>query len=168
MNIFHQENKLNTIKGFTLIELMVVIAIVGLLSSISFASLNILRTKAEINKAKVEMNQINTAMQMYLNTTGSLPPGVDNCSACSNPCNSSWKTVMNSLVNAKDIPSAIYKDPWGNYYCYDNNYKVPDCSLDSVFWSMGPNGNRDTSWGNGPPATFAGDDIGSIIEAPHC
>jgi len=33
---------------------------------------------------------------------------------------------------------------------------------------MGPNGNRDTGWGHGPPTIFVGDDFGTIIESPQC
>ena len=155
-------------RGFTLIELLVVIAIISILSSVVLASLNTARQKAKIARAQSDMNQIRIAMQLFLDDNGELAPIGDNCSACANPCNSTWTAVVDALVNGGYFSARIDKDPWGNYYCYDDNYRVQGCNYDTPIWSMGPNGARDTSWGNGPPTTFSGDDIGIIIEAPQC
>ncbi|MEK6890312.1 MAG: type II secretion system protein GspG [Nanoarchaeota archaeon] len=132
------------------------------------ASLNQARVRANIAKAKMELNQIKTAMEMFLSDNGELPPIGDSCPACGNPCNSSWTIVIDSLMAGNYLLARIDVDPWGNYYCYDDNYIVPACNYDTPLWSMGPNGNRDTSWGNGPPSIFVGDDFGTIIEPPHC
>lgn len=163
MRLLHKDNK-----GFTLIELLVVISIIGLLSSIVLTSVNSARNKAKIARAREDMNQIRLAMEFFLDAHGELPPIGDNCSACNNPCNNSWTAVIDPLVSEGFLSARIDRDPWGNFYCYDDNYRVPACNFDNPIWSMGPNGNRDTSWGNGPPTTFAGDDIGLIIEAPQC
>jgi len=155
-------------KGFTLIELLVVIAIIGVLASTVLASVNTARQKAKIARARADMSQIRLAMEFFLDTNGELPPIGDNCSACANPCNNTWTAVIDPLVAGGYLPSRIDRDPWGNFYCYDDNYRVPACNFDNPIWSMGPNGARDTSWTNGPPTTFAGDDIGLIIETPQC
>jgi type II secretory pathway pseudopilin PulG len=147
---------------------MVVIAIIGLLSSTVLASLSAARTKAKIARAKEDINSIRTAEELFLYDKGELAPLGDNCSGCSNPCDSTWTAVIDSLVTGGYLTSRIDKDPWNNYYCYDDNYKVPNCLYDSPIWSMGPNGSRDTSWANGPPTTFAGDDVGTIIEQAQC
>jgi len=160
--------KTRFLKGFTLIELLVVVAIIGLLSSVVLASLNGAREKAKIARAKMDMNQIRIAMEFFLDDRGELPPIGDSCPACTNPCDPTWSLVIDALVGGKYLSSRIDKDPWGNYYCYDDNYKVPACNYDTPLWSMGPNGSRDTSWGNGPPSVFAGDDFGIIVETPQC
>ena len=54
--------------GFTLIELMVVISIIGLLSSIILASLNAARAKARDIRRMQDLNQIRTAMFLYYDT----------------------------------------------------------------------------------------------------
>ncbi len=110
--------------GFTLIELLVVIAIIGLLASVVLASLNAARTKANYARAKMDIDQIKKAMLMYKMDIGELPPLGDNCSACSNPSNSSWTAVIDALVNGKYLGGRIDRDPWGNYYGYDDN----DCN----------------------------------------
>jgi general secretion pathway protein G len=165
----YRVNECNKRQGFTLIELLVVIAIIGLLSSIVLAALNMARERAMIARAQTDLNQIRTAMQMFLHDNGELPPIGDLCSACDYPSClvPEWELTMNALVNGGYI-SRIDRDPWGNPYCYDDNYRVYICTLDSKLWSMGPNGRRDTSTGHGPPTVFVGDDIGIIVEPPQC
>jgi type II secretion system protein G len=154
--------------GFSLIELLVVIAIIGILSNVVLTSVSGARVKAKIAVAQSDMDQIRTAMTLYMDGHSQLPPEGNNCSSCSDPCDSSWTDVVDALEADGYMTTRIDADPWGHYYCYDDNYRIPDCSLDSPIWSMGPNGIRDTVWPNGPPTTFAGDDFGFIIEAPQC
>ena len=73
----------------------------------------------------------------------------------------------------KYLSSKILTDPWGNIYCYDDNYKEKkdpppySCDLPSVLWSMGPDGIRQTP--QQPfPGGFQGDDIGIVINEPQC
>jgi prepilin-type N-terminal cleavage/methylation domain-containing protein len=61
-------------RGFTLIEILVAIAIIGLLSAIIIVSLNNSRKEARDAKRKSEIVQIRTAIQMYaLNNGGVFP-----------------------------------------------------------------------------------------------
>jgi len=60
-------------KAFTLIELLVTIAIIGLLSSIVFASLSTAREKAAVAKSTQEMKQIENAIELSRISTGSYP-----------------------------------------------------------------------------------------------
>jgi len=150
-------------KSFTLIELLVVIAVIGMLSSIVLVSMRGAREKARIAKAQQEIRQIVTAMYLFQDKHGELPPIGDNCSNCSNPCNSSWTAVIDALVNEGLLGSRIDKDPWGNYLCYDDNDHVC-CGCYSPVYSMGPNGVNDT--GGGGQATIKGDDIGIVL--PEC
>jgi len=155
--------------SFTLIELLVVIAVIGMLSSIVLVSMRGAREKARIAKAQSEIRQLVTAMYLYKDIHGELPPIGDNCSACSNPCSSSWTGVIDALINAGLLGQRIDRDPWGNYYCYDDNDNVC-CGCCSPLYSMGPNGIND-SWFNCPrtagcPQGICNDDIG--IRLPEC
>jgi len=60
-------------KGFTLIELMVVISIISLLSSIVLASVKEVRDRANMNKFRAEMNQFINALELYRNDNGKYP-----------------------------------------------------------------------------------------------
>jgi len=144
----------------------VVISVIGILAGITLASVNRAREKAKITKAQTEVNQIITAMELFYSDYGELPPLGDNCSACSNPCNNNWLLVMDALVTAGYI-DRIDKDPWGNYYCYDDNDKVC-CGGCTPIYSMGPNKVND-SWFNCPriegcPESICNDDIGKILD----
>jgi prepilin-type N-terminal cleavage/methylation domain-containing protein len=75
--------------GFTLIELMVVIAVIGLLSAIVFSSLNTARTKGTDASNKMALQQVKNALALYAS---------DN--------NGSYPLVTSSLVAGKYI-SAI-------------------------------------------------------------
>lgn len=67
-------------RGFTLIELLVVIAIIGLLASVTLASLESTRTKAENARRRADMNQIMLALQLFYDDNGCLPrPGSNAC-----------------------------------------------------------------------------------------
>ncbi len=63
---FHQ-------KGFTLIELLVVVAIISLLSSVVLASVRESRNKAELSSVITQVKQVQNALELYKNETGTYP-----------------------------------------------------------------------------------------------
>ncbi len=67
--------------GFTLVELLVVIAVIGLLSGIAVVSLNTSRAKARDAKRKADLKQIDTAIQLYVsaNPLVGFPGGASWC-----------------------------------------------------------------------------------------
>ena len=64
---------MKTKKAFTLIELLVVIAIIGLLATLSVLALNNARMKARDTKRLADVKQMQTAMELYFNSTGHYP-----------------------------------------------------------------------------------------------
>lgn len=119
--------KTNSETGFTLVELLVVIAIIAILSSVVLASLNAAKQKSLYARAQTDINQIRNAMILYRLDHGELPPIGDNCSGCSNPPNSTWTVVIDALINGRYLADRLDKDPWGNYYGYNDN----DCNSSS-------------------------------------
>ena len=58
----------NNRSGFTLVELLVVISIIGMLSSLAVVSLNSARIKARDAKRLADVRQIQTALELYFNS----------------------------------------------------------------------------------------------------
>jgi len=59
--------------GFTLLELLVVISIIGLLSSFLVASLSQARAKARDTRRKAELRSMQTALELYFNDNNGYP-----------------------------------------------------------------------------------------------
>jgi len=109
-------------RGFTLIELLVVIAIIGILSSVVLASLGTAREKARDARRVSEIKQIQLALELYYDSTGSYPAGVGN----------GQLSALNVLVPTY-LP-VLPKDP-------QNNGTTPDWAWSNqntyYYWSTG-------------------------------
>lgn len=82
-------------KGFTLIELLVVIAIIALLSSVVLASLSTARMKARDSKRIQDVQQVKTAIELYVHDKKSpVGTGPGWWAQLNNSC-SSWSTASN-------------------------------------------------------------------------
>ncbi len=64
-------------KGFTLIELIVVIAIIGTLTGLIVNNLNDSRARARDSKRKQELGSLKTALRLYYNDNQSYPLDLD-------------------------------------------------------------------------------------------
>lgn len=60
-------------KGFTIIELLIVIAIIGLLATISIVALNGARQKGRDAKRIGDIRQVQTALELYFNDRDAYP-----------------------------------------------------------------------------------------------
>jgi prepilin-type N-terminal cleavage/methylation domain-containing protein len=105
-------------KGFTLVELIVVMSIISLLSSIVLANLNGYIAKARDSKRISDFEQISKAFYIYYAQKGSMPTfdytGNYWCEGGGN-----YEQAMQKLVDAGLLPSIPHSPP-GASYCYYN------------------------------------------------
>ncbi len=130
--------------GFTLIELMVVILIIGLLATIVVQNLRSATDKAKRVKAQADIAQIKSGLDRYYLDVGSYP---------------STDQGLNALVSAPtggNVPhdwqgpylEKIPPDPWGNTYVYQsdgNAYVLKSYGADGVEGGEGKNADIDGS-----------------------
>jgi general secretion pathway protein G len=95
-------------RGFTLLELIVVITIIGLLSTLVAVKVAPVGAKARLTKAQAELNTILDTARTLQTLTGNYPESVE------------------AMVDARDrdgrtLPclDKLPTDPWGNDYVYE-------------------------------------------------
>ena len=117
MNDQHQKLARLGNKGFTLIELMVVIVILGILAGI-IAPRMIGRTdEAKQMKAKVQIESLETALKLYKLDNGRYPTTEQGLQALvvlpdSGPSAKRWR--KGGYLERGRVP----QDPWGNVFIY--------------------------------------------------
>ncbi|HUS59773.1 MAG TPA: type II secretion system protein [Nevskiaceae bacterium] len=62
-------------KGFTLIELMVVMAVIGILAGLTLTGFTAARKTARDGQRKADLEQVRSALEMCRSDTGSYPAG---------------------------------------------------------------------------------------------
>jgi len=78
-------------RAFTLVELIVVIAIIGLLSTIAIVSVDSARVKSRNAKRTADLKQVMTAFGVAYSLSGSFPASGDACIASA--CTGAWSSV---------------------------------------------------------------------------
>lgn len=133
-------------KSFTLVELLLVIAIIGVLLSVVLSNLGKARDLAKMSKAKNDMSAILKAMKAYEIDVGELPPREGGINTGDNFPNESdeWEEVVNNLRNSDGedwegpyLTKSILKDPWGNHYVYEDRACNAPCGT-SYLTTAGP------------------------------
>jgi len=97
--------------GFTLIELMIVVVILGLLATIIMPRILSRPEQARRVKAKIDIRNIESTLALFKTDTGRFPTTSEGLEVLvSNPGIEGW----NSDGYLDKVPS----DPWGNRYIY--------------------------------------------------
>lgn len=141
-------------RGFTIIEILVVIAIIGILSSVVLGNLNNAKEKAKIATAEAQLTQYRNAIAIMAGDTNEWPghqtidqidsggSGNEVWDLSSAPAGLAQTDGLYSNWSGPYIKS-IPLDPWGNPYFFDTDYDIGTSSnvWTAVIGSFGPNGS---------------------------
>ncbi len=104
-------------QGFTLIELMVVIVILGILATLIVPNIMETPDEARVAKGKVDISALETALKMYKLHNGAYPSTEQGLQALVEP--PSTGTVPKNFKEGGYLEKAkVPKDPWDNDYIY--------------------------------------------------
>lgn len=132
MNYNFYPTKLNKIKGFTVVELLVVISIIGVLASVILTNLDNARGLARDAVRILDMREIQTGLALYYFKNNTFPPAItDTCTGAGGwdygPCTDGAvvdNTFISDLVTGGYMP-IVPVDPLGDtshhyrYYVYN-------------------------------------------------
>lgn len=106
-------------RGFTLVELIIVMAIIGILAGVVLVNVGPQRSKANRTRALADISQMDSALEIYHADNGIYPTTQQGLAALiaqpsTPPAPRNWQGPY--LKNRSSVP----KDPWGNEYFYQS------------------------------------------------
>jgi general secretion pathway protein G len=124
-------------KGFTLIQLLIVVGIIAVLAGIALTRFNNALTKAKLNKAEAEIEMMGRAIEQIEEDTENYIKSLEQLDDTTSPVDPDdsfspwWGPYLSS------IPASL-QDPWGTSYAY-------------FFWTTEKERGKQFQMGNYPP-----------------
>ena len=100
--------------GLTLVELLVVIAVIGILSSLLIPALKNVRLKAKVVKVHGELKSLSDGLEIYLNTFQKYPPARKGCTTNQGDYNAFPQEMLELRVQA---PQESRRGQMNNHIC---------------------------------------------------
>lgn len=131
-------------KGFTIVELLIVIVVIGILAAITIVAYNGIQGRAKDSQTDSALSQVKKAMEIYRADNGFYPAcGTDNggCSYTALP-SSLVPAYLSSLPGSPELMSYVRGTPESQSYAININYTVKvDCksgvNVNPGWWGTG-------------------------------
>jgi len=125
--------------GFSIIEMMIVLVLIGIIATISISTVTNSLTRAKIKTAQIQSYELSRLLDIYKLQIGEYPDEKEG-----------WQALISPSHKITPLLSKIPQDPWKNQYIYlypgERNLHAPDVL------SRGPDG------------VFSEDDVGNWEE----
>ena len=140
----------NRERGFTLIEIMAVVLIIGLLSTLVGLAIFPQIDKARVSTTRTQLNMLDGALEAYRMDNANFPTTEQGLIALVNPPPEARNAQAGGYLRERRVP----QDPWGHPF----QYEFPGSHNTHAYdlWSFGADGNPG---GDGVDA-----DIGNWVE----
>jgi len=155
----HLKASRNRAKGFTLMELLVVVSIMVILAGLTMGVMSYVNQKQAIEQAKVQLGLLDLSLEDYHSEQGKYPVstrsdgknGTKRIQSALFPANNSEKIYLTELdpdndsmgwLSGTNAGNIQILDPWGTEYRYRASTATKVVSANPGFdlWSCGPDG----------------------------
>ena len=133
MKIINKQKSKIKRNGFSLIEILVVLLIIGLLTTLVAVNVLPSQDRARVEKAKADIAIMGNALEMYRLERFNYPNNEMGLRALLRSNEENFQNSLNTRGYIKSLP----KDPWGNEY----QYVIPGDKGEYDLFSMGADGN---------------------------
>ena len=115
-------------RGFTLVELLLVVTIIGILAGAVLVNISGQSKRAKIQRAKSDIASVGSAISIYEMEVGDYPEELQDL--VEDPGLDGW--------GGPYLSKKSFADPWGNEYQY--SYPASAGGLEYDLYSVGPDG----------------------------